>query len=209
MNAAGYADLAAKIVSGADWILSDALEIEPIHDTAWSFTQPRLREWLSDPRGVRSGNSRALSGLAEGLLMTGFGMQTTKSSRPASGAEHQFSHLWDMQHHTYKGRIPFHGFKVGIGTLCSAFFYECLLETDVDPPRHRGDLRRLAVVGVDRRTNRLHSPIRGTPANGAGRTAREVRRAGSAFRPAPIAETDVAGTSHAVGIATRPASDPS
>ena len=132
MNAAGYADLAAKVVSGADWIISDALEIEPIHETAWSVTQSKLREWLSNPENVRAGNPFALSGLAEGLLMTGFGMQITRSSRPASGAEHQFSHLWDMQHHAHKGRIPFHGFKVGIGSLCSAFFYECLLQTDVE-----------------------------------------------------------------------------
>ena len=132
MNAAGYADLAAKIVSGADWILSDALEIEPIHEAAWSLTQPLLQDWLADPKGVCEGDPSALGALAEGLLMTGFGMQATKSSRPASGAEHQFSHLWDMQHHTFEGRIPFHGYKVGIGTLCSARFYECLLQTDVE-----------------------------------------------------------------------------
>ena len=59
-------------------------------------------------------------------------MQSAKSSRPASGAEHQFSHLWDMQHHTHNGRAPSHGFKVGIGTLAVTALYESLLAKDME-----------------------------------------------------------------------------
>jgi glycerol-1-phosphate dehydrogenase [NAD(P)+] len=58
-------------------------------------------------------------------------MQATLSSRPASGAEHQFSHLWDMQHHTFNGVAPSHGFKVGIGVLASLALYEYLLRMDL------------------------------------------------------------------------------
>ena len=63
--------------------------------------------------------------------MSGFAMQATLSSRPASGAEHQFSHLWDMQHHTFHGEAPSHGFKVGIGVLASIALYEDLLRMDL------------------------------------------------------------------------------
>ena len=55
-------------------------------------------------------------------------MQAAQSSRAASGAEHQFSHLWDMQHHQHEGVAPSHGFKVGIGTLASIALYEELLQ---------------------------------------------------------------------------------
>ena len=51
------------------------------------------------------------------LMITGFAMQAACSSRPVSGAEHQFSHLWDMEHHTHNGITPSHGFKVGVGSL--------------------------------------------------------------------------------------------
>jgi glycerol-1-phosphate dehydrogenase [NAD(P)+] len=64
-------------------------------------------------------------------MMSGFAMQAAKSSRPASGAEHQFSHLWDMEHHTHQGQSPSHGFKVGIGTLASLALYEELLRQDL------------------------------------------------------------------------------
>lgn len=46
----------------------------------------------------------------------------------ASGAEHQFSHLWDMEHHTHNGDAPSHGFKVGIATLAVARLYEALYD---------------------------------------------------------------------------------
>src|SRR5688572_24541360 len=65
-------------------------------------------------------------------MLGGFAMQATKSSRPASGAEHQFSHLWDMQHHTHNGAAPSHGLKVGIGTLAVTALYEHLLQQSME-----------------------------------------------------------------------------
>ncbi|MCC2672932.1 MAG: 3-dehydroquinate synthase, partial [Armatimonadetes bacterium] len=124
LNAAGYADLMAKITAGADWLLADALGVEPIDDRAWELAQGSLRDALADPAGVRAGSQPAIRALAEGLMLGGFAMQWSRTSRPASGAEHQFSHLWDMEHHTHQGVAPSHGFKVGIATLAVARLYE-------------------------------------------------------------------------------------
>jgi glycerol-1-phosphate dehydrogenase [NAD(P)+] len=130
MNAAGYADLLAKIPAGADWIVADASGVEPIDSDVWSTVQQHLHAWVDAPEAIARGEPAALRRLLCGLMMTGFAMQAAKSSRPASGAEHQFSHLWDMQHHTHEGAAPSHGFKVGIGTLASTALYEDLLERD-------------------------------------------------------------------------------
>jgi glycerol-1-phosphate dehydrogenase [NAD(P)+] len=132
LNAAGYADLAAKITAGADWILADALDIEPVVPQGWAIVQDHLRVGISDPCGIMRGEHPAIRALVEGLLMTGFAMQQCKSSRPASGAEHQFSHLWDMQGHHHEGRIPFHGCKVAIGTMAATLAFEFLLEQDLE-----------------------------------------------------------------------------
>jgi glycerol-1-phosphate dehydrogenase [NAD(P)+] len=131
MTAAGYADLTAKATAGADWILADALNIEPIDAFSWQLVQEPLHDWLADPAAIRTGNPEAIGRLLEGLMMGGFAMQHHKTSRPASGAEHQFSHLWDMQHHTHNGQAPSHGFKVGIGTLAVARLYEALYDIDL------------------------------------------------------------------------------
>ncbi len=119
LTASGYADLLAKVTAGADWIVADALGVEPIDRHAWETVQSSLRDALKHPIDAEL--------LTEGLMMSGFAMQAMQSSRPASGAEHQFSHLWDMQHHTHAGVAPSHGFKVGVATIAVARFYERLM----------------------------------------------------------------------------------
>jgi glycerol-1-phosphate dehydrogenase [NAD(P)+] len=132
MTASGYADLQAKITAGADWLLADALGIEPIDLRAWSIVQGGLRDALAQPAEARAGDPAAISALTEGLMLGGFAMQWSKTSRPASGAEHQFSHLWDMEHHVHDGVSPSHGFKVGLATLAIASLYEALLELPLE-----------------------------------------------------------------------------
>ncbi|WP_343532231.1 sn-glycerol-1-phosphate dehydrogenase [Pedobacter sp.] len=132
MTASGYADLFAKITAGADWILADALNVEPIDPTAWSIVQDGLHEALSDPSGTKKGDVKAVSQLTEGLMLGGFAMQWSKSSRPASGAEHQFSHLWNMEHHLNNGEHVSHGFQVSIGTLAITALYDLALKTDFE-----------------------------------------------------------------------------
>jgi glycerol-1-phosphate dehydrogenase [NAD(P)+] len=114
MTASGFADLMAKLTAGADWIVADALGVEPIDPHAWETVQGGLRDALSG----------SVEQLTEGLMMSGFAMQGMQSSRPASGAEHQFSHLWDMEYATDAS----HGFKVGVATIAVAKFYEALLD---------------------------------------------------------------------------------
>ena len=170
MNAWGYADLLAKNVAGADWILADAAGVEPIDPGVWETVQGRLRAWTGDPAGVASNRAESLRGLASGLLMSGFAMQAHKTSRPASGADHQFSHLWDMQHHEFQGAAPSHGFKVGIGTLASVALHEDLLARD------------LQNADVDR-------AVDAWPAFDA-----VERRIVEVFGPGPLAEKSVAET---------------
>lgn len=132
MNAWGYADLLAKVPAGADWMLADAFGVEPIHPQAWAIVQGRLREMVADPAGVAARDPAAVGKLLEGLMLGGFAMQAAQSSRPASGAEHQFSHLWDNQHHTHNGKAPSHGFKVAIGTLATTALFEFVLDQPLD-----------------------------------------------------------------------------
>lgn len=131
LNASGYADLVAKCPAGADWILADGLGVDPIDAANWEMVQSRLRHWMADAEGVRRRDYEALRRLTAALMITGFAMQAACSSRPVSGAEHQFSHLWDMEHHTFQGTTPSHGFKVGIGSLASIALYEVLMNTDI------------------------------------------------------------------------------
>lgn len=133
MSAWGYADLMGKITAGADWILADALEIKTIDPVVWSMVQAPLRGWLKDPEILRQGSHQSLHNLFEGLTISGIAMQAHKSSRPASGSEHQLSHLWEMlKIKTPDGGEVSHGTKVGIGTIASTALYEQLLGSYCD-----------------------------------------------------------------------------
>ncbi len=161
MTASGYADLFAKITAGADWILADSLGIEPIDKKAWSIVQDGLHDSLADPEGVKNGDTTAITKLVEGLMLGGFAMQWHKTSRPASGAEHQFSHLWNMENHLNNGEHISHGFQVSIGTIAITALYEVFLKTDMDqldvekcvsnwPTPAQSDTAALAIfVGTD------------------------------------------------------------
>jgi glycerol-1-phosphate dehydrogenase [NAD(P)+] len=132
MTASGYADLLGKVTAGADWIIADALGVEPINKSVWSLVQDPLRGWISDPAGLRAGNMAATEALVEGLILSGLAMQAYQSSRPASGAEHQFSHLWEMEGLGREKDPPLsHGFKVGVGSVAIAALYERVLERDL------------------------------------------------------------------------------
>jgi len=128
MTAAGFGDLLGKITAGADWLVADAMGIEPVHRAVWDMVQPAARRAASEPEGLHAGDAGAIERLFFGLTMSGLAMQATRSSRPASGAEHQLSHLWEMRGLHAGGVEPSHGFKVGIGTVAITALYERLLE---------------------------------------------------------------------------------
>jgi glycerol-1-phosphate dehydrogenase [NAD(P)+] len=156
MNAWGYGDLMAKVVAGADWILADAAGVEPIDPPIWETVQGLLRSWIGSPDAIAASDPESLKHLVYGLVMSGFAMQACLNSRPASGAEHQFSHLWDMQHHTFEGKVPSHGFKVGIGVLASLALHEDLLRRDL----HKFDIDAAArawpsMIELEQNANRL------------------------------------------------------
>jgi glycerol-1-phosphate dehydrogenase [NAD(P)+] len=135
MTASGYADILGKVTSGADWLVADALGVEEIDPSGWSLVQDHLREWTGEPAELREGDQEATGNLIEGLVMSGLGMQSYQSSRTASGAEHQFSHLWEMEGlghgEGHEGPPLSHGFKVGVGSVAIAALYERILERDL------------------------------------------------------------------------------
>ena len=127
----GYGDLAGKVSAGADWIVADALGLEPIDDLAWPLVQDNLRDWLSGPDAVARGDRAATAGLFAGLTVAGLAMEFHGSSRPASGADHQIAHLWEMEGLEHRGERVAHGACVAIATLASLRLYDWLLDQDL------------------------------------------------------------------------------
>ena len=136
MGAWGYGDLVGKLVAGVDWMLADALGEEALNPGPFAMVQDNLAAWLHDPAGVRHRDRAALDGLVRGLVMAGLAMQAHGNSRPASGSDHQFAHLWEMEGLAVDGQPVSHGACVGIGCVSMIAGYDWLLRRDlraIDP----------------------------------------------------------------------------
>lgn len=136
MSGWGYGDLAGKLPAGADWIIADALGIEAIDTVAWPMVQGPLRGWLDAPARIAAGDRDAIAGLFSGLTLVGLAMEAHGSSRPASGADHQIAHLWEMEDLAQGGERVSHGACVAVGCVTMLALYGWVLAQDlagIDP----------------------------------------------------------------------------
>jgi glycerol-1-phosphate dehydrogenase [NAD(P)+] len=131
MAAWGYGDLAGKTAAGGDWLLADAAGEEPVDGQVWAMVQGGLPDWLAAPERIAAGEPAALRGLVDGLLVSGLAMQDYGTSRPASGSDHQFAHLWEMEGLTVGGAPVAHGACVGVGCVASLALFEWLSRCDL------------------------------------------------------------------------------
>jgi glycerol-1-phosphate dehydrogenase [NAD(P)+] len=148
LSSSGFGDLASKIIAGCDWILCDLVGklgvpvAEPINEKVWIMTQPGLPDYLERSINAARGDSDAVIALFEALAITGFSMQAFKSSRPVSGSEHLFSHVWEMDDLSVEGIPVTHGHKVTIGTLAATAYYEIFFADPAAPPAPPRDYTR-------------------------------------------------------------------
>lgn len=144
LSSSGFGDLASKIIAGSDWIIAEAAgrggapdaSWEPIDPTAWAMTQNMLRDYLRRSETAREGDADAVAALFEALAITGFSMQHLRSSRPVSGCEHLYSHVWEMLDLSVDGAPVTHGHKVAIGTLLATALTETIFASS-EPPASR------------------------------------------------------------------------
>ena len=96
----------------------------------FDMVQKDLRDSLANPKLLQ--DEETILKLFNGLAAVGYAIQEYKGSRPASGAEHMVSHIWEMNHLSLNGEPVSHGFKVAIGTLISTAFITELLKLSTE-----------------------------------------------------------------------------
>lgn len=131
MLANGYGDIMEKFPGGADWIIADALGVEPIEPHAWDLVQSPLKEAMGDPAALRDGDPEVFERFVEIVMLSGLAIQAHQTSRPGSGVGHNFSHQWEMEGYGLDWPLPLsHGAKVGLGTVAIAAVYDAIIDFD-------------------------------------------------------------------------------
>lgn len=148
LSSSGFGDLASKIIAGSDWIIAEkagslgAPQAPAIDPVPWAMVQNGLMDALNRSVNAAKGDGDAVNALFQSLAITGFAMQYMKNSRPVSGSEHLFSHVWEMEDLIFNGEPVTHGHKVTIGTLAATAFTEIFFADPKGPPEAPHNYRR-------------------------------------------------------------------
>ncbi|MDO5444830.1 MAG: sn-glycerol-1-phosphate dehydrogenase [Eubacteriales bacterium] len=135
---AGVGDMLAKITSLREWKLAEIIVGEEYCPVIAALVQKALDKVISRTDGLLKRDPESVKAVLEGLLIAGIAMDYAGLSRPASGMEHYFSHLWDMRSLAFEDcRFEQHGIQAGIGTLYTLMMYEELLKEKIKPDRDR------------------------------------------------------------------------
>lgn len=132
LNAAGFGDMLGKFTSLADWRFSRYIAREPYCPLADRITEESLMQCLGIIDEIAKASAQGIRTLMIALVKSGLSMLIAGHSRPASGAEHHLSHVWEMEHIKSNQPQPLHGAKVGVASVIICEMYRKLSQLDAE-----------------------------------------------------------------------------
>ena len=116
LTASGVSDLIGKYTALVDWKISSIVIGEYICNKVCNMEIDAVNKLCECVDDLVLGKLEAYEQLMYALILSGFAMQIIGNSRPASGAEHHMSHLWEMEV-INKHLDAYHGEKVSVGLI--------------------------------------------------------------------------------------------
>ena len=120
---AGLGDMLAKYVALCEWRMSNLVTGEYYCEAVAALMRAALKRVVDAAAGIPDRKPEAIQSIAEGLVISGVAMAYAEISRPASGTEHYFSHMWEMMALERNQPYDLHGIQVGIGTAMMLKLY--------------------------------------------------------------------------------------
>ena len=119
MLAAGCADAISNSTAVLDWRLAHRLRGEEYSSFASVLAETAADIVMKSAPVIRPGLEESAWIVVKSLIVSGVSMSVAGSSRPASGAEHMFSHTLDQL-------VPgaaYHGEQVGVGSIMMMYLH--------------------------------------------------------------------------------------
>ena len=132
---AGFGDMVAKYVAVCEWRITNLITGEYYCEAIADLMRSAVKKIVDNVEKLTRRDPDAVLAVAEGLVIAGLGMAFAGCSRPASGIEHYFSHMWEMM--ALERGLPYdlHGIQVGVGTVMSMRLYEFVKQQKPDRER--------------------------------------------------------------------------
>jgi len=118
-TAAGCGDLISNITAVRDWKLAHTLGYEYFGEYAASLSLMSANIIMERAKTIKPRDQQSARVVMEALIASGIAMGIAGSSRPASGAEHKFSHALDK----IAPKPALHGEQCGIGSIMMAYLH--------------------------------------------------------------------------------------
>ena len=119
LTTAGCADIISNYTAVKDWQLANRLKNVEYSEYAGALSQ-MTAEMLRDSAGsIKKGLEESAWIVVKALVSSGVAMSIAGSSRPASGAEHLFSHQLDR----IVPGVALHGHQVGVGSILVEYLH--------------------------------------------------------------------------------------
>ena len=126
MLVSGLGDMLAKYVSICEWRIANIITGEYYCEEVAELVRRTLKKCVDNADGLLRRDEAAVEAVFEGLVLSGVAMTYAGVSRPASGVEHYFSHVWDMRGVEFGYEVELHGIQCAVGTLIAVRLYEKL-----------------------------------------------------------------------------------
>lgn len=124
MLKAGLGDMLAKYISICEWRISNLITGEYYCEVISNLVRTALKKCVDNAEGLLERDDASVELVFEGLVVCGIAMAYAGISRPASGVEHYFSHIWDMRGLEFGIDTDLHGIQCAYGTYLSVKLYE-------------------------------------------------------------------------------------
>lgn len=112
-TAAGFADIISNLTAVEDWKLAYKLINEPFSDSAAALSLMTANLLIDQANNIQPRHPESAGIVIKGLISSGMAISIARSSRPASGSEHKFSHALDK----IAPKPALHGEQCGVGTI--------------------------------------------------------------------------------------------
>ncbi|SEK43539.1 NAD(P)-dependent glycerol-1-phosphate dehydrogenase [Haloferax larsenii] len=145
LTTAGCADIISNYTAVKDWELAHRLKNVEYSEYAGALSQMTAEMLVQSADSIKPGLEESAWIVTKALVSSGVAMSIAGSSRPASGAEHLFSHQLDR----IAPNRALHGHQVGVGSILTEYFHS-------GPRGEWQDIRdALSTVGAPTTANEL------------------------------------------------------
>lgn len=132
MLKSGLGDMLAKYISIAEWRIGNLITGEYYCERVAQLIRDALKKCVDNAEGLLKRKDSAVQAVFEGLVIGGVAMAYAGVSRPASGVEHYFSHVWDMRGLEFGTQVDLHGIQCAMATMKAVELYEIIKSTVPD-----------------------------------------------------------------------------